>query len=151
MDTSKIDELLQEQNQLKADQYNRLVKQVHDHFDDLKDLSLNYVGELTGKDGKIICPEALKITLFETGLLENNKVNVYLELASAQFMYDSFDSEIGDYFPQKLNEAQMQILLSAGDNYPQAMFNTNLAEIITATENALLQENKRLQDNIESN
>lgn len=151
MDTSKIDSLLQQQNQLRAEQYDNLVKQVQSHLDDLKKLSMSYVGQLTGKDGKIICPEALNITLFQTNLLENNNVDVYLELSTGKFMYNSFNPDINDYLPQELDRGQMEILLSVDDNYAQAMFNTNLATVLTATEDALSQENKRLQDNIVNN
>ena len=148
MDTSSIESLQDQQKQLKKQMYDNLIKQINANIADLKDLSIDFTSDLVGKDGRTVCKEPLKIILFQTSLLTNNKVDVYVELSAGTFNFDDYDSEIGGFLPNQVSQEQLEILLSVSDHYEQAMIATDPDQIIKNTEVSMRKSNNDLQAKI---
>lgn len=151
MDTSKLDAAIDEENNLHDQLFNKLMSQIKSNINDLKELSVAYTNNLFREDGSLICVEPFKIILFSTGLLESNKVNVYLDTSEGAVVYDSFDSEIGSFLPRDISPDQLKILLSVEDNFESAMYSTNPDRVIKTTLDYMGNSNNTLREKLNEN
>ena len=149
MDTSKLENLVAEQSELRDKLYNTLMSQISNNMADLKELSLTFTNDLVREDGSVICTDAFKIILFKTNLIDSHSVDVYLDTTSGKVLYDYFDPDINDYLPQEITPEQLKILLSVNNNFENAMFTTDPSKIIEASADLLIEQNNDLKSKLQ--
>lgn len=149
MDTSKLENLVAEQSELRDKLYNTLMSQISNNMADLKELSLTFTNDLVREDGSVICTDAFKIILFKTNLIDSHSVDVYLDTTSGKVLYDYFDPDINDYLPQEITPEQLKILLSVNNNFENAMFATDPSKIIEASADLLIEQNNDLKSKLQ--
>lgn len=150
MDTSKIQNALNHENEAKESMLTLFKKQIELNIDDLKELSSNFSDSLLDENGALLCNDMFKINLFDGKVFQDAASNVYLNTLDSKVYYDYFDSSIGDSLPNEVSNEQIKILLSMEGNFEKAMYATTPSRIINVTskltEKSASSITKRIED-----